>query len=195
MRPATLAYPDLIRRAAAEGAWVHTPSQFVADQVVAELGIDPGRVRAVHHGVPSPPNGAGPRPTVPVSLPEGCHRYVLAVGTIEPRKDYPLLVSAFASVAASHPDVALVIVGGDGWGVGRYLAAVAASPVPHRILRPGYLDDAGAGRRLPERLGAGLSRRATKASGSPRCRPWPWGSRWWPPQPAPSPRWWVTAPC
>ena len=52
--PPTLAFPDLIRRAAAEGAWVHTPSQFVADQVVAELAIDPERVRAVHHGIPLP---------------------------------------------------------------------------------------------------------------------------------------------
>ena len=78
---------------------------------------------------------------MPFTLPDGCHRYVLAVGTIEPRKDYPLLVSAFGSVAACHPDVALVIVGGDGWGVGPYLAAVAASPVRTRIVRPGYLDD------------------------------------------------------
>ncbi len=139
--PPTLAYPDLIRRAAREGAWVHTPSRFVADQVVAELGIDPERVRAVHHGIPPAPIGASRQPEVPFTLPDGCHRYVLAVGTIEPRKDYPLLVSAFGSVAACHPDVALVIVGGDGWGVEPYLAAVAASPVRNRIVRPGYLDD------------------------------------------------------
>jgi hypothetical protein len=54
--PSTLVFPDLIRRAAGEGAWVHTPSRFVADQVVAELGIDPERVRAVHHGIPAAPD-------------------------------------------------------------------------------------------------------------------------------------------
>ncbi len=139
--PPTLAYPDLIRRAAAEGAWVHTPSQFVADQVVAELGLDPARVRAVHHGIPLPPADASPSAAIPFRLPEGCGRYVLAVGTIEPRKDYPLLVSAFAAVSASQPDVALVIVGGDGWGVERYVEAVEVSPARARILRPGYLDD------------------------------------------------------
>jgi len=53
--PPTLAYPRLIRRAVADGAWVHTPSAFVAAEVVAELGVDPARVRAVHHGVPSLP--------------------------------------------------------------------------------------------------------------------------------------------
>jgi glycosyltransferase involved in cell wall biosynthesis len=66
---------------------------------------------------------------------------VLAIGTIEPRKDYPLLVSAFGAVAAAHRDVALVVVGGDGWGAERFAAAVDASPARARIVRPGYLDD------------------------------------------------------
>jgi glycosyltransferase involved in cell wall biosynthesis len=137
--PATLEFPGLIRRAVADGAWVHTPSQFVADEVIAELSVDPERVRAVHHGIPLPPTERGAPPPVP--LPAGCSRYVLAVGTIEPRKDYPLLVSAFAPVAAAHPEVALVIVGSDGWGVGRFLAAVESSPARSRIVRPGYLGD------------------------------------------------------
>jgi len=153
----TLAYPRLIRRAVAEGAWVHTPSAYVAAEVVAELGVDPARVRAVHHGVPRLPGPAGPTPVSqvgaggargPVTLPPGCGRYVLAVGTIEPRKDYPLLVRSFAAVAAAHPDVALVVVGGDGWGSEAFAAAVVASAVRERIVRPGYLDDAGLGAAL-----------------------------------------------
>jgi glycosyltransferase involved in cell wall biosynthesis len=138
----TLAYPTLIRRAVAEGAWVHTPSAFVAEEVVAEFGVDPARVRAVHHGVPELPvpvdgDGGG------VALPEGCRRYILAIGTIEPRKDYPLLVRSFDEVAAVHPDVALVIVGSDGWGSDAFDHAVAASAARQRIVRPGYLDGAG----------------------------------------------------
>ncbi len=139
--PATSRFPDLVRRAVAEGAWVHTPSRFVADQVIAEMGIDRDRVRAVHHGIPPLPVG-GPAPTGrPFPLPEGCRRYVLAVGTVEPRKDYPLLVSAFGPVSADHPDVALVVVGSDGWGADRFRAAVEASPARARIVRLGYLDD------------------------------------------------------
>jgi glycosyltransferase involved in cell wall biosynthesis len=146
----TLAYPDLLRRAVAEGAWVHTPSRFVADEVAAEFGVDPERVRAVHHGVPElpPPPTGGDGADRAVSgagvpaLPAGCDRYVVAIGTVEPRKDYPLLVKAFAAVAAEHPDVALLIVGGDGWGMGPFTEALDASPVRSRILRPGYLDGA-----------------------------------------------------
>ncbi len=144
--PPTLRFPDLVRRAVAEGAWVHTPSQFVADQVVEEFSVHPDRVRAVHHGIPAPPP---PRSLgtadglLPIHLPETCDRYVLAVGTIEPRKDYPLLVSAFDAVAGSHESVALVVVGADGWGSDRFTTAVEASPFADRIVRPGYLDEAG----------------------------------------------------
>jgi len=145
----TLAYPRLIRRAVAHGAWVHTPSAYVAAEVVAELGVDPARVRAVHHGVPGLAGAPGvPLPAAAMStgavgirLPDGCGRYVVAIGTIEPRKDYPLLVRAFAPVAATHPDTALVIVGSDGWGSERFTEALASSPVRDRVVRPGYLDD------------------------------------------------------
>ena len=37
----TLAYPGLIRRALRGGAWIHTPSQFVADEVIEAFGADP----------------------------------------------------------------------------------------------------------------------------------------------------------
>jgi glycosyltransferase involved in cell wall biosynthesis len=145
-RPTTLVFTDMIRRAVAEGAWVHTDSQFVADQVVAELHVDPGRVRTVHLGVPPSPGtpaGApgGAVPDLPLELPAGCTRFVLAIGTIEPRKDYPLLLSAFTALADEYPDVALVIVGGDGWGMDAFLHDLDTSPFRTRILRPGYLDD------------------------------------------------------
>lgn len=147
--PATLVFPKLVHRALVDGAWVHTPSQFVADEVVLHFGADPGRVRAVHHGIPRAVVGAddgsartkGQLPgRQPLELPDGCDRYVVAVGTIEPRKDYPLLVTAFDQVAADYPEVALVIVGGRGWGSKALDDAVAASPAASRILRPGYVD-------------------------------------------------------
>jgi glycosyltransferase involved in cell wall biosynthesis len=156
----TLRFPELIRRAVAEGAWVHTPSRFVAAEVIEAFHLPAERVRAVHHGVPrlpGPRSGPGPgtgpgsepsddpSPSVGLDLPPGTSRYVLAVGTVEPRKDYPSLVAAFGLVAEAHPDVALVIVGSDGWGSEAFQAAVEASPARARIVRPGFLDDAALG--------------------------------------------------
>ncbi len=140
--PPTLTFAGLVRRAVAEGAWVHTPSRFVAEEVVAEFGAEPARVRTVPHGVPS-------RPTAPVVasgdpplvLPQGTNRYVLAVGTVEPRKDLPGLVRAFEQIAGGHSDVALVLAGGDGWGASALTQTIAASPWAARVVRTGYVDD------------------------------------------------------
>ncbi len=135
----TLAYPGLIRRALERGAWVHTPSAFVAAEVVEALGADPERVRPVHSGVPplpAPDAGAPGR-----WLPTGTTRYVLAVGTAEPRKDLPSLVRAFDQLAGDRPDLALVLCGPPGWGRGALEAAVTASAFSRRMVRTGWVDE------------------------------------------------------
>src|SRR5258708_4092949 len=45
-------------------------------------------------------------------LPE---RFILFVGTIEPRKNLPTLLEAYATLCAKYPEVGLVIAGGKGW--------------------------------------------------------------------------------
>lgn len=46
-------------------------------------------------------------------LPEG--RYILSVGTIEPRKNYDFLLSVYDRIIEHFPDVMLAIVGKEGW--------------------------------------------------------------------------------
>ncbi len=136
---ATLAYPGLVRRALAHGAWVHTHSAAVAAEVVEVLGADPARVRAVPSGVPplSVPDLSAPSR----HLPPGVGRYVLAVGTAEPRKDLPGLVGAFDLVAAGRPDLGLVLAGPEGWGSADLSRALDASPARARIVLTGWVDD------------------------------------------------------
>lgn len=133
--PSTRAYPEFIRRAVRRGAWVHTDSEFVRGEVIDAFGVAPERVRAIHPGIPPL---AVPGPAPDIGAPS---RYVLAVGTVEPRKDYPGLVRAFDALAGDRPDLGLVIVGADAWGAGDLHAALAASPHRDRIVRPGYLSD------------------------------------------------------
>jgi glycosyltransferase involved in cell wall biosynthesis len=145
----TLAYPRLVRQAVRRGAWVHTPSQFVAREVTELLGVPPERVRAVHHGVPeSSPAGARAADL----LPRWVERYVLAVGTVEPRKDLPTLVRAFGLVAPSLPGLALVIAGPEGWGAGALDEAVEASPARDRVVRLGWVERPSRGALLKEAL-------------------------------------------
>ena len=144
----TRTFPRLVRRALAEGAWVHTPSRFVAAEVVELLGAVPERVVAVHHGIP-PVDGASPNASPdatpdatpdqerPPGLPDG--PYVLALGTVEPRKDLSTLVRAFDQVAAEEPDLRLVVAGPDGWGVDAFRDAVRAAAHGDRVVRTGWV--------------------------------------------------------
>lgn len=138
---ASAAYPALVGRALGRGAWVHTPSQWVADEVVAELGADPERVVAVPNGAPDLRPDEPGRDAARGRRRAGAERYVLAVGTVEPRKDLPGLVEAFDAVAANDPDLRLVLAGPDGWGADALTAAVDAAAHPGRIVRTGWVDD------------------------------------------------------
>ncbi len=134
----TLEYPALIRRAVGRGAWVQTIPAFV-DEVVDVFGVDPARVVGIRNGV-NPVAAIDADPAEGQRL-AGAERYILGLGTIEPRKDFPLLVRAFDQLAADDLELALVIAGPDGWGADALTGAIAASPHRARIVRPGWVDD------------------------------------------------------
>ena len=122
----TLAYPDLIRRATAGGAWIHTPSEAVRTEVLAHFDVDPDRVVAVPNGfTPMAAGDAGRGRTL-----AGRDGYVLAVGTVEPRKGLPTLVEAIDRAAGDGTDIPLVHVGPDGWGSEALARSVAAMHRP-----------------------------------------------------------------
>jgi glycosyltransferase involved in cell wall biosynthesis len=138
--PAARAYPELVKKAVARGAWVHTDSEFVAGEVVEALGVPAERVRAVHLGV-APPAAQSGTESWRNLLPAWVSSYVLAVGRVEPRKDLPALVRAFDRFASRQPGLALVIAGPDGWGSDQLGAAVTAAAAGDRVLRLGWVDE------------------------------------------------------
>jgi glycosyltransferase involved in cell wall biosynthesis len=137
----TRQYPTLVRRAVARGAWIHVDSDFVRGEIIDMAGaafpIEPGRVVTVPLGV----RHVGPGDGELGRRAAGSDRYILALGTIEPRKDLPTLVRAFDALAATDPDLRLVIAGKDGWGADALGASVAAARHRDRIVRVGYVDD------------------------------------------------------
>ena len=134
----TLEYPDLIRRALRRGATIHTVSEFVADEVREAFGVRGDRVVVVPNGVrPPPSDGPGTDAATGRAL-AGTDRYVVAIGTVEPRKDLPLLVDAFTRLA---PTTTLVIAGADGWGADALTEAIARSSARERIVRLGWVSD------------------------------------------------------
>ena len=99
---------DVLRRAVQAGAAVHTSSQATADALVELLGAADVTV------IPLGPLPVLSAPAVsPIAELDG-RPYVLAIGTLERRKNLPTLVEAFARMATDQPDVVLVIAGADG---------------------------------------------------------------------------------
>jgi glycosyltransferase involved in cell wall biosynthesis len=133
--PDTLRYGALVRRAVLDGAVIHTPSEFVAGEVRDEFGVEPDRVVAIHSGLSAVTGGTAETGAALA----GGSRYVLALGTVEPRKNLPGLVRAFSAIATEDHDVRLVVAGPDGWDQGQFAAAVARSPNRDRIVRLGYV--------------------------------------------------------
>jgi glycosyltransferase involved in cell wall biosynthesis len=130
--PTTLTYPALVARAIGRGAHVHVHTAAVADEVRAHFAVEAARVHVVAPGVP---------PVAEVD--PGTHPgpYVLALGTIEPRKDHVTLLRAFDLLADEQPDLHLRIAGSLGWGPEPFQQALAATRHRDRVHVLGRVDD------------------------------------------------------
>jgi glycosyltransferase involved in cell wall biosynthesis len=133
---------EVLKRAVGDGAHVVTSSQATATRVGELLATD--RVEVVHLGPPPPPL---PLPTgsatgVVAGL-EG-KPFIVALGTIERRKNYPALVRAFERLAGEHADAQLVIAGAPGDDLAATMRSVDAlrEPVRRRIRMMGPVDEA-----------------------------------------------------
>lgn len=136
--PDTRAYDGLIRRALRRGAHVHVISDAMGAEVRDHFDLPGERVHRIYPGV----DPAAPANPERAKADLGLERYLVAVGTIEPRKDYPTLVAAFDAVAAADPDLGLVVVGQPGWDDGAFDAAVANARAKRRIRVTGFVDEA-----------------------------------------------------
>ena len=143
-----LLFRRAIRVAARRAAAVVCPSRVTAEQLARWCTVDT-EVFVAPHGVdttrfrpdePRPGSDAAHLAALDPRL-VGGRPFVVFVGTVEPRKDLPTLVSAFGRIADRHPDVLLVLAGGVGWGAEPVDRAVAASGVGSRIVRTGYVPD------------------------------------------------------
>jgi glycosyltransferase involved in cell wall biosynthesis len=129
-----------LRRAVRNARRVLCVSATSARDLAERLEVAPGRIDVTRLGTDLRPAGeaevAGLRRRLGLDGP-----YLLGLGTVEPRKDLPTLVRAFASLAGELPH-RLVLAGLAGWGQGALAAAVAQSGVADRVLLTGYLPEA-----------------------------------------------------
>jgi glycosyltransferase involved in cell wall biosynthesis len=112
-----------------------------ADLRSVAVGLGVGRdldVRVVPLGADFPV--ATPEP---VELPPELGRYLLVVGTLEPRKNQQVVLDAFDRLRHTHADVGVVLVGREGWLVGDLVRRIRTHPeFGRRLLWFGGIGDA-----------------------------------------------------
>lgn len=132
--------PRSVRRA----DFLLADSESTRCDLIELLGVPPDRVRVIYGGVDArftPVQDADALQRVRDTY-AGGRPFILAVGTLEPRKNYPTLIRAFAQVrqAAGLPH-ALVIVGRKGWVYEPIFAAVDELGLHDDVRFPGFVPD------------------------------------------------------
>jgi glycosyltransferase involved in cell wall biosynthesis len=135
---ASLRYRELVPRSVRRAAVVVTPSQATADAVSEAYGVPADRLAVTPLGVAPEWFAAAPPGKAWLADHGLPSEYLLAVGTLEPRKGLDVLLAAYRRLLAAEPDTPpLVLVGAAGWGAQPDLAALP----PDRVVLPGYLAD------------------------------------------------------
>jgi glycosyltransferase involved in cell wall biosynthesis len=120
-------------------------SAATRDDLVGRYRVPRGRIDVVHHGHdPSFRPVEDPARLESVTARYGLDApYFLFVGTLQPRKNYERLLSAFDQFSSrSRSTHLLALVGSAGWQVARLERALARNGARDRIRRLGYVPDA-----------------------------------------------------
>ncbi len=117
-------------------------SEHTKRDLIAAYGLAPGRITVVYEAAaprfrPQPPEAVAAA-RARYGLPD---RYVLFVGTIEPRKNLSRLLAAFEVVRAEGLTDGLVVAGRRGWLYGDFFARLEESSARDAVVFPGYVPD------------------------------------------------------
>ena len=133
-----LTLPLYCRRA----SHIVTVSEHTRRDLVSTYDLAPEKVTVIHEAADPRFCPQSPQAVAAVrarySLPD---RYLLFVGTLEPRKNLIRLLSAFETIHAEGLAEGLVIVGRRGWLYDDFFARLEESPAREAVILPGYVPD------------------------------------------------------
>ncbi len=133
---ASLRYRSLVPRGIARADVVFVPTAAIAGELQDAYPVDPARLVVTPLGVDAGWTAARPASTASLARLKLPAEYVLAVGTLEPRKGMDLLLDAYRLLTGRGARVPpLVLVGPAGWGSAPDLAGLS----PAEVVLPGYV--------------------------------------------------------
>lgn len=120
-----------------------TVSQSSKRDIVESYGLDPAKITVIYEAASSEFVPAAPSLVAEArsryGLPE---RFLLHVGTIEPRKNLVRLIEALEDLSRGGLRIPLVVVGAKGWLYDAFFARLEESGLSRDVLFPGYVPQA-----------------------------------------------------
>ncbi|HMQ52704.1 MAG TPA: glycosyltransferase family 1 protein [Anaerolineae bacterium] len=136
----TLAMPHFLRAA----DLIIVPSACTKRDAQKFYGLPEDKIKVIYeaagpHFQPIRQAEAVDRVRRKYGLPE---RFLLHVGTIEPRKNLTRLLDAFHALLGEEPELRLVLVGKKGWLYESFFQRLQALGLQERVIFPGFVDEA-----------------------------------------------------
>jgi glycosyltransferase involved in cell wall biosynthesis len=136
------AYRTLLTSLSRTATHMIAVSRFTKDRLTERLKVQPDRITVIHNGVDSKTFYRAEEQTlrarIELKLPSD--RYILCVGSLEPRKNLGRLLLAWSEVVGDLPqDVWLVVAGSHD---GNVHSAPGLPSIPARVMFTGYVQEA-----------------------------------------------------
>lgn len=138
---------QLCRASVARARHAIAVSQQTAHDLQAIFQVPPARITVIHNGVaPHFTPGTVDRSAYFRQARQLPDRFILYLGTLEPRKNLPLLIRAYARwrqhAAPADQAVKLILAGGRGWYYDEIFTLVTKLGLEADVLFPGFIPDA-----------------------------------------------------
>jgi glycosyltransferase involved in cell wall biosynthesis len=133
----------VVPRSVQRADFVLADSQNTKNDLVELLGVEFEKIEVVYPGVEDRFRPIEDQPLLEevrtrYSLPP---RFVLGLGTLQPRKNFTGLIEAFADLRFAICDLRLVIAGGKGWLYEEIFATVERLGLEEKVVFPGFVAD------------------------------------------------------
>ena len=130
-----------LKDSATRASSILTISEFSKSEIIDVLGVPEEKIFVGPCGVDTEFYTPGEGFETGINKKFNLEKYILYVGTLEPRKNIRTLVEAFSKISDKYPDVKLVLAGGLGWQPEATLKAIEESKAKDRIIRTGYISN------------------------------------------------------
>jgi glycosyltransferase involved in cell wall biosynthesis len=134
----TLMIPRFLQAADA----VIAASQCTKKDAVRLCGLDEAKIKVIYHGVSQRFGPVGPEAMSAVRQRYGLPgRFILSVGTIEPRKNLTSVLEAYHALRTGGAQLKLVIVGKKGWLYGGFFRRLRQLGLEDEVILTGFAPD------------------------------------------------------